>query len=128
MSKPRSGGYVKVFAPWCSRATTNGYVREHHLVAEIVLGKPLPPLVVVHHINGDKSDNRRENLVICQDAAYHTLLHERMKAYLSCGNAGFRRCSYCHEWSYPQTMRRNVNGQSHYHKDCKSLYDKTRVD
>ena len=63
----------------------NGYVRigsktyEHIAVAERVLGKPLPPGAVVHHINQDRTDNRPENLVICPSHAYHRLIHHRME-------------------------------------------------
>jgi DNA-directed RNA polymerase sigma subunit (sigma70/sigma32) len=31
----------------------------------------------VHHVNGDRSDNRPANLVICEDQSYHQLLHQR---------------------------------------------------
>lgn len=60
-------------------AYPGGRIYEHILVASDVLGKLLPPGAVVHHINEDRSDNRHSNLVICQDDAYHKLLHKRMR-------------------------------------------------
>ncbi len=45
--------------------------------AEQALGHPLPPSAVVHH---HTYDGDRSQLVICQDRAYHALLHQRMRA------------------------------------------------
>jgi len=55
-------GYVMVLRPKHSRATSNGYVREHILVMEAYLQRPLKLNETVHHINGNRQDNRIENL------------------------------------------------------------------
>lgn len=57
-------GYVKVRAPEHPRAKTNKhpYVLEHILVMEKMLGRYLAPNERVHHKNGDRGDNRPENL------------------------------------------------------------------
>lgn len=73
-------GHIQVLLPGHPRADKNGYVYEHIAIAERAIGKSLPRLAVVHHINGDGADNRNCNLVICQNQSYHTLLHARQRA------------------------------------------------
>ncbi|MFC7704853.1 HNH endonuclease [Plastorhodobacter daqingensis] len=63
-----SAGYVQV------RIGVNRYRREHRVVAEKMIGRPLAPGECVHHLNGCKTDNRPENLEVLGTGA-HTLLH-----------------------------------------------------
>ena len=79
-------------------------VLEHVIVAEKVLGKPLPPKARLHHVDGNRTNNAPGNLVICQDQAYHMLLHRRQRALEACGHAAWRLCAICKEYDDPQNM------------------------
>jgi hypothetical protein len=89
-------GYVFLYVPSHPRAGKSGFIAEHILVASTALGKPLPAGSQVHHVNGQPADNRPSNLVICQDAAYHKLLHVRARVKAAGGDPNTDRiCSTC---------------------------------
>jgi len=69
-------GYVKLKQRGHPNADPNGYVYEHRLVAERKFGRSLVPGEVVHHVNGDKRDNRPENISLFPSVADH-LRHHR---------------------------------------------------
>lgn len=95
-----------------------GYVREHLLVAEAALGRPIPQEHPVHHVNEDPGDNRPGNLVICENQAYHALLHRRLRALRACGNPGFMQCKFCRRWDDPAAQFVHVPGDS-WHRECR---------
>jgi hypothetical protein len=123
-----SYGYAMIRMPEHPRAHQNHYVKEHIVIAERALGKPLPPNAVVHHFNEIKWDNAYGNLVICQDEAYHRLLHARQRALHACGNPNFRKCPYCKTWDNPNDMKSDKKRKGHqdtfYHLRCRTEYNK----
>ena len=56
------GGYVHILMPEHPRAKKTGYMLEHRIVMERMLGRFLEPWEEVHHKNGVKTDNSPENL------------------------------------------------------------------
>lgn len=69
-------GYVYVKAPEHPAANKDGCVFEHRLVVEGDIGRYLMQEEVVHHKNGDPSDNRIENLQLFASHAEHKRAHE----------------------------------------------------
>lgn len=81
------------------KANVKGYRRlerdyVHRARAERALGRPLPPRAVVHHADGSK--DHTAPLVICEDTAYHRLLHARMRIKAAGGNPNTDKvCTTC---------------------------------
>lgn len=68
-------GYLLRYAPHHPYANNRGYVQEHRLVMEKHIGRFLLPTERVHHINGDKKDNRIENLQLFSGDYEHRMYH-----------------------------------------------------
>lgn len=63
--------YVYIYIPSHDNATDNGYVCEHRLVMENSLGRLLSKGEVVHHIDGNKQNNKIENLKLVESTGKH---------------------------------------------------------
>ena len=66
-------GYLRIYHPFHPNVKGN-HVLQHRLVMEHLLGRYLRRNEIVHHRNGNKLDNRPENLVVVS-SSYHSKLH-----------------------------------------------------
>ena len=109
-------GYIKIYHPTHPRSH-KGRVSEHIVIAETALGKPLPPKAQVHH-------HSPVELVICENHAYHRLLHQRTRSLKACGHANWRKCWVCKQYDDPVNLK-IVDSHTSYHSKCHSDHDRT---
>ena len=115
--------------------TTTGYrfrrvggvlTADHRVKAERALGRPLPEGVEVHHADGTFSD--QSTLVICQDRAYHQLLHVRMRIKAAGGNPNTDAiCSVCKQVKTQSEFHKNRNTRLGLSVQCKQCLREYQV-
>lgn len=71
-----NGKYIYIYSPNHPNKTKENYVCEHRLLMEKKIGRYLKKDEVVHHINGIKTDNRIENLVLIKNQSEHNKKHK----------------------------------------------------
>ena len=75
------GGYIMI-------RKSGGYIREHRLIMEQHLGRSLKDNEIVHHINGNKQDNRLENLELTTRSLHHINNHIKDMSGITCFECG----------------------------------------
>lgn len=72
-------GYIFVLKHNHPFRNPQGYVFEHRLVIEKIIGRYLLPQEVCHHINKVKNDNRPQNLMAFTNNSVHLKFHHNPK-------------------------------------------------
>jgi hypothetical protein len=108
-----------------SKDGTEQYV--HRYVMEKMIGRPLTKEEVVHHINHNKSDNRRENLQLCANDAEHFLIHAKEK-YLAAGVhwTTHNWCSYHKQYETVDKFSTVNSTWTGYHNTCRAATNEYR--
>jgi len=78
-------GYVRVKKrnhPYCSN---HGYVHKHRLVMEERLGRYLKPEEEVHHLDGNKKNNKISNLLLCKNGEHQKIVRRIWLAAVKLG-------------------------------------------
>jgi hypothetical protein len=77
----RKDGYIMIKMPDHPRSNKWGFVYQHIIVAEEKIGRPLNKKEVVHHLNGNPSDNHPDNLFVFNSQGDHAHYHLEKQNY-----------------------------------------------
>jgi len=126
-------GYWCVYLPQHPYAASSGYVQHSRLVVEAILGTYLPENSIVHHQDKNTFNDSPNNLVVCEDRAYHLFIHARTRAYNACGNVHWRKCYFCKKYDDLKNLSEQIDYNSktlsfkYCHKNCKIKYELKRL-
>lgn len=111
-------GYVGVYMPEHEKALSNGYVYEHILMAEQMLGRKLKEGECVHHIDRNRGNNSIENLMVFKTKGDHTAFHQGdkliydekennyycLRKTITIKNKRYKECPICANPMSPKSM------------------------
>jgi len=118
-------GYIIVLDHDHPCADSDGYIRRSRMIMEKYFNMIFPKEAVFHHINGIRTDDDPNNIIVFENQSEHLKAHQEEIAFNACGHRSWRKCSRCHEYDYIENMVRA--GQRGYaHPKCNQEYNKKR--
>lgn len=118
----RKGEYNYAIVRNHPHRTDKNYVLYHRIVMENHLGRLLSPSEVVHHKNGNKLDNRIENLEAMDastHARHHALEHGRLWCELKCP-----LCKSIFHKEYNQTFLQKGSSYTACSRSCSGKFSR----
>ena len=82
MKKVKSNGYMALFIPGHPHSFGRGYVYEHRYLMECKIGRYLEKKEIVHHLDGNKTNNDIDNLELCNSISEHKIYHRNKESKL----------------------------------------------
>ena len=123
----KRNGYILKHCSNHPRADSSGYVYEHILVAERILGRHLTEEEVVHHIDKNRTNNDPTNLMIFATDSEHHAFHKGSQAWTNdvvwhaSKKTTYKKCLYCGKLyqilSYEHLDKRKYCSVDCYNKD-----------
>lgn len=77
--KIERNGYISIYKPDHPQCSKQGYIFEHRLVVEGIIGRFLTKKEIVHHIDENKSNNNPANLMLFKNSSEHIKHHWKIK-------------------------------------------------
>lgn len=72
----KTDGYIAIKDHSHPNSAKDGYILEHRLVMSNHLKRPLETWEVVHHVDGDKANNKLDNLELLPKQSEHVVLQK----------------------------------------------------
>ena len=75
LKKKAINGYILIKDYQHPDKNSQNDILEHRLVAEKIVGRRLKKTEIVHHKDGERNNNRRNNLYVCKNMSEHGAVH-----------------------------------------------------
>lgn len=120
-------GYIRVYMPEHINSDVKGLIYEHQLMAEKKIGRPLTEEEVVHHIDGNRSNNSLDNLLVFASNSDHIAFHHN--GIYTLDEEGV---AHCHAKSKDENTcllcGKNIHWTSNYCEECGHIIQRKVTD